>query len=87
MIGKHSKQFEGRLYGTPLSAGWKLQMERAAIFGLASDRPFIQVDGISGVVQSPAGALIASSATLKYIPVCSSKVRKRTRNISYDNRE
>jgi hypothetical protein len=35
VIGTHSKQIEGRLYDTLLSAGWKLQMERAAIFGLA----------------------------------------------------
>jgi len=48
VIGTHSKQIEGRLYDTLLSADWKLQMERAAVFGLASGRPFIEVDGVQG---------------------------------------
>lgn len=48
MIGTHSKQIEGRLYETLLNAGWQLQVERAAIFDLASGHPFIEVDGVQG---------------------------------------
>lgn len=48
LIGTHSKQIEGRLYETLLGAGWKLEMERAAIFELCEGLPQIRVDGVQG---------------------------------------
>jgi FkbM family methyltransferase len=46
LIGTHSKQIEGRLYETLMSAGWRLEMERAAIFELIDGAPHIRVDGV-----------------------------------------
>lgn len=48
LIGTHSKQIEGSLYDTLLSAGWQLEMERAAIFDLVHGAPRIRVDGVQG---------------------------------------
>jgi FkbM family methyltransferase len=48
LIGTHSKQIEGRLYDTLLGHGWRLEMERAAIFGLADGKPIVSVDGVQG---------------------------------------
>lgn len=48
LIGTHSKQIEGRLYETLLGAGWRLEMERAAILGLIDGKPLISVDGVQG---------------------------------------
>jgi FkbM family methyltransferase len=48
LIGTHSKQIEGRLYETLLGAGWRLEMERAAILGLIEGQPLISVDGVQG---------------------------------------
>lgn len=48
LIGTHSKQIEGRLYDTLLTAGWRLEMERAAILGLIDGKPLISVDGVQG---------------------------------------
>lgn len=47
VIGTHPKQIEGRLYETLLNAGWRLEMERAAIFDLTrGPTPFVTVDGV-----------------------------------------
>ncbi len=48
LIGTHSKQIEGDLYDMLLSAGWALEMERAAIFDLVDGTPRIRVDGVQG---------------------------------------
>lgn len=48
LIGTHSKPIEGRLYQTLLDAGWYLEMERAAIFGLTGGKPQTRVDGVQG---------------------------------------
>ncbi|MDQ0082959.1 hypothetical protein J2W35_003318 [Variovorax boronicumulans] len=49
LVGTHSKQIEGRLYATLLKAGWRLEMERAAIFDVKERiEPFIMVDGVQG---------------------------------------
>ncbi len=48
VIGTHSKQIEGRLYGSLLEAGWRLEMERPAIFELVDGVPVIRVDGVQG---------------------------------------
>lgn len=46
VIGTHSKQIEGRLYSSLLAAGWRLEMERAAIFEIADGKPQVVVDGV-----------------------------------------
>ncbi|HEY5805337.1 MAG TPA: class I SAM-dependent methyltransferase [Lysobacter sp.] len=48
LIGTHSKQIEGSLYDTLLGSGWRLEMERAAIFELVDGTPHIRVDGVQG---------------------------------------
>lgn len=48
VIGTHSRQIEGRIMGTLLSQGWKIEMERPAIIGLPDGRPQILVDGVQG---------------------------------------
>lgn len=48
LVGTHSKQIEGRLYQALLTAGWHLEMERAAIFDIVEGQPRIRVDGVQG---------------------------------------
>lgn len=48
VIGTHSRAIEGRLMESMLSAGWYLEMERAAIIGIADGRPAVTVDGVQG---------------------------------------
>jgi len=48
VIGTHSRQIEGRIMGTLLSHGWRLEMERPAIIRLIDGRPQISVDGVQG---------------------------------------
>lgn len=48
LIGTHSKQIEGRLYETLLTAGWHLEMERPAMFEIADGQPRVRVDGVQG---------------------------------------
>ena len=45
VVGTHSRQIEGRVMNTLLDAGWKLEIERPAIFALDDGRPRILVDG------------------------------------------
>lgn len=48
LIGTHSREIEGRLFDTLRSAGWILDIERAAILGLTNDGPYVTVDGVQG---------------------------------------
>ncbi len=48
LIGTHSRVIEGDIMRFMLDRGWKLEMERPCIFGLADGRPYIQVDGVQG---------------------------------------
>lgn len=48
LIGTHSRVIEGDIMRFMLDQGWKLEMERPCIFGLADGRPYIQVDGMQG---------------------------------------
>jgi hypothetical protein len=47
-VGTHSRQIEGRIMDTMLSAGWQLEIDRPAIFGLDTGKPQIHVDGVQG---------------------------------------
>ncbi len=51
-IGTHSRQIEGDLMATLLNAGWKLEIERAAVIGIIDGAPRISVDGVQGWVNS-----------------------------------
>lgn len=48
VIGTHSREIEGSIMTTLLEAGWRLEIERPAIFSLATGRPVITVDGVQG---------------------------------------
>jgi hypothetical protein len=48
LIGTHSKQIEGRLYELLIAAGWRLEMERAAMFNVVDGVPYVAVDGVQG---------------------------------------
>ncbi|MGH7117896.1 MAG: class I SAM-dependent methyltransferase [Acetobacteraceae bacterium] len=48
LIGTHSRQIEGRLFGTLLQAGWRLEIERPAILAMGSGGPTVTVDGVQG---------------------------------------
>lgn len=48
LIGTHSRQIEGRLLTRLLAAGWRLEIERPAIFALDDKGPRITVDGVQG---------------------------------------
>ncbi|MGI4744670.1 MAG: class I SAM-dependent methyltransferase [Janthinobacterium lividum] len=48
VIGTHSREIEGRLFGTLLQAGWRLEIERPCIVLLSNDTPHTLVDGIQG---------------------------------------
>jgi hypothetical protein len=48
LIGTHSRQIEGRIMETLLQIGWKLEIERPAIFSLQAGIPQITVDGVQG---------------------------------------
>lgn len=48
MIGTHSRQIEGQLMQTLLSAGWRLEMERPAVLRLNDSTPFTYIDGVQG---------------------------------------
>lgn len=48
VIGTHSRMIEGQLMETLLAAGWKLEIERPAIFDISDEGPVTRVDGIQG---------------------------------------
>ena len=48
VIGTHSRAIEGRLFATLLAAGWKLEVERPAIFAVIGGEPRTTVDGVQG---------------------------------------
>lgn len=48
VIGTHSRQIEGRILDTLLTAGWDIEMERAAIVRIIDGSPQITVDGVQG---------------------------------------
>lgn len=48
LIGTHSRQIEGRITDTLSRAGWKLEIERPAIFSFEGDAPLLIVDGVQG---------------------------------------
>jgi FkbM family methyltransferase len=48
LIGTHTKPIEGRLFETLVKTGWKLEMERPAIFDISSGAPSVRVDGVQG---------------------------------------
>ena len=48
LVGTHSRQIEGRIMDTLLQVGWKLEIERPAIFSLETGSPQITVDGVQG---------------------------------------
>jgi hypothetical protein len=48
LVGTHSRQIEGRIMDTLLQVGWKLEIERPAIFSLTGGSPRITVDGVQG---------------------------------------
>ncbi len=48
LIGTHTKLIEGRLFETLTKAGWRIEMERPAIFNISSGAPVVEVDGVQG---------------------------------------
>ena len=49
VIGTHSRQIEGEIFGMMLAAGgWALEMERPAILHLHEQGPHVTVDGVQG---------------------------------------
>ncbi|MGJ7508101.1 FkbM family methyltransferase [Variovorax sp. GT1P44] len=48
LIGTHTKPIEGRLFQALVAAGWRLEMERPAIFDVSSGVPSVRVDGVQG---------------------------------------
>jgi FkbM family methyltransferase len=48
LIGTHSREIEGRIFGDLLGDGWRLEIERPAILALNPDRPSTLVDGVQG---------------------------------------
>jgi FkbM family methyltransferase len=48
VIGTHSREIEGALFGLLLSAGWRLDIERPAIISIQDGHPRIVVDGVQG---------------------------------------
>jgi hypothetical protein len=48
VIGTHSREIEGRLFGTFASDTWRLEIERPAILALNADKPSTLVDGVQG---------------------------------------
>lgn len=48
LIGTHSRQIEGRLFGVLVETGWVLEIERPAILSLAEPHPVVSVDGVQG---------------------------------------
>jgi hypothetical protein len=48
VIGTHSRAIEGKLMEIMLAAGWRLEMERAAIIRIDGGSPQITVDGVQG---------------------------------------
>lgn len=48
LIGTHSREIEGDLFKTLLSAGWWLEIERPAILDIRGGVPVVTVDGVQG---------------------------------------
>lgn len=50
VVGTHSRQIEGRIFDSMLSAGWVLEIERPAIYSLqdGNPQPLLTVDGVQG---------------------------------------
>jgi hypothetical protein len=48
VVGTHSRQIEGHIMDVLLDAGWKLEIERPAIFALHAGIPQMRIDGIQG---------------------------------------
>ena len=48
VIGTHSREIEGRLFGDLLTAGWIIEVERPAIFTITPHGPQTTVDGVQG---------------------------------------
>ncbi len=48
LVGTHSRQIEGATIAMLLQAGWRLEIERPAIFALVDGQPRITVDGVQG---------------------------------------
>lgn len=47
VIGTHSREIEGTLFGILLAAGWRLEIERPAILSLDA-APIVVIDGVQG---------------------------------------
>jgi len=48
VIGTHSRQVEGQLFGDLQAAGWLLEIERPAILALGEEGPVTRSDGVQG---------------------------------------
>jgi hypothetical protein len=48
LVGTHSRQLDGQVMELMLAAGWRLEIERPAMFTLLDGRPLIWVDGVQG---------------------------------------
>lgn len=48
VVGTHSRQIEGRIYDIMLANGWRLEIDRAALFNLSMSPPQTTVDGVQG---------------------------------------
>ncbi len=48
LIGTHTRQIEGALFGTLLAAGWQLEIERPALLAVGPEGPVVTVDGVQG---------------------------------------
>jgi hypothetical protein len=48
LVGTHARQIEGRIMEMLLAEGWRLEIERPAIFALEGGVPDIRVDGVQG---------------------------------------
>jgi hypothetical protein len=48
VVGTHSREIEGKIFGVMRSAGWRIEIERPAILTLNSAGPSVMVDGVQG---------------------------------------
>jgi len=48
VIGTHSREIEGQLFALLLNHGWRLEIDRPAIYHMNHPRPIISIDGVHG---------------------------------------
>ena len=48
LVGTHSRQIEGQIMALMLAEGWRLEIERPALFNMNKTAPHVAVDGVQG---------------------------------------